>query len=659
MLLRKGAGSKNPFIIVWLLKHFCFCHQIIIREYTMPGSIKWTSLIRKLSPYMIRKGLLYLRHYGPKEFWIRLHERFEPEEIPYGKWYESTRPGSEELEEQRKKKIKNGPLFSLVVPVYHPPAGYLTQMLDSVLAQTYASWELCIANADPSNAQISELLHDYALKDTRIRIKNLSGNGGISHNTNEALGMMHGDWAGFLDHDDLLAPQALYAVAEAISCHPGVKMIYTDEDKVTEDLSEHFQPHFKPQFNLDLLRSNNYICHFLLVHRSILERTGGFRPEFNGAQDYDFVFRCAEEALCMVQAARENRLRFDESVQETIFRVPQILYHWRVHRASTADNPASKMYAFEAGKRAIAEHLSRLGVEGTVNHTSDYGFYRAEYPVAGNPMVSVIIPTKDHAGMLRTCVESLRKMTTWNNYEILIVDHDSCEEETKILLQEYCSQGIRILPYRGEFNFSAINNMASREAAGDFLVFLNNDMEIVTPDWLEQLLGICRRPEVGAAGARLVYPGGTIQHAGIIIGIGGIAGSMFVDMPANRTGYLHKASLLQDLSAVTAACMMVRKDAFFEVGGFTEKLAVAFNDVDLCLKLRRQGYLVVYDPYCQHIHYESRTRGPEDNEKKIRRFQSEIEYMRSHWISILREGDPYYDPNLSLTKWNYSLAAPK
>ena len=607
------------------------------KEKNTAGRIQWGRMRKKLSPYTLQKGFRYLKHYGPKEFWIRLHERFEPEEIPYGPWYEAYVPDEQTLEKQRKQKFSQSPLISIAVPAYKTPGVFLRQMLDSVRTQTYGNWELCIANASPGEEEMGKILREYAKKDPRIRWMDLKENLGISENTNAAFAMAQGEFVGLLDHDDLLAPNALYEVVKAINETKDVDVVYTDEDKVTADLSEHFQPHFKPDFNLDLLRSNNYICHFFVVRRSILAQTGGFRKEFDGAQDHDLIFRCTEQA-------RE------------IAHVPEILYHWRTHRESTADNPASKMYAYDAGKRAIEAHLARMQVQGTVSHTPDYGFFRVKYPVQGSPLVSVIIPNKDETETLRSCIRSLKENTTYKNLEILIIENNSTTKEIFSYYKELSrEENIRIFNWKKEFNYSAINNFGARKARGEYLLFLNNDIQVITPDWMEEMLGVCQREEVGAAGAKLIYPDNTIQHAGCVIGIGGIAGHMFVDMPAERSGYLHKASLLQDMSAVTAACMMIKRSVFQKVKGFTEELAVAFNDVDLCLKVRREGYLIVYDPYARLYHMESKTRGAEDSEAKMRRFQTEIEYMRCHWLDILKKGDPYYNKNLSLTKWNYSL----
>ena len=601
------------------------------------GKIQWTKMFRKLSPYTIRKGFRYMKHYGPKEFWIRLHERFEPEEVPYGPWYRAYIPTEETLETQRKQKFDYSPLISIAVPAYQTPVEFLRQMIESLIVQTYSNWELCIVNASPDNEEMQKVLAEYSAGDSRVRFCNLKENLGIAENTNRAFAMTKGEFVGLLDHDDLLAPNALYEIVKILQDHPQADALYTDEDKVTTELDEHFQPHLKPDFNLDLLRSNNYICHFFVVRKSIVEKAGGFRKEFDGAQDYDFIFRCTENA-------------------GEVLHVSEILYHWRTHKASTADNPASKMYAFEAGKRAIEAHLERTGTKGEVSHTQDLGFYRVKYPVQGKPLVSVIIPNKDEKETLQTCLEMLEKNTGYQNFEIIIVENNSTTDEIFRYYKELSrNRKIHLLRWGKEFNYSAINNFAVAHAKGEYLLFLNNDVKSINPDWLEEMLGVCQRPEVGGVGAKLIYPDNTIQHAGCVIGMGGIAGHMFVDMPADRTGYLHKASLLQDMSAVTAACLLMKKEVFEQAGGFTEELAVAFNDVDLCLKVRKNGYLIVYDPYAKLYHMESKTRGAEDSKEKVRRFQTEIEYMRCHWIDILKNGDPCYNKNLSLTKWNYSL----
>ncbi len=626
----------------------------------MPG--KALNFLKKLNPYNIQKGVRYLRHFGVKEFFVRLSDRLEPEEVPYGPWFEAHRAGGEELARQRACRWKEPVTISIAVPLYHTPEVYLRQMIESVQAQTYPHWELCLANGSPEDKCLAAVLEEYAAQDPRIRVRQLEKNEGIAGNTNAAIAMASGTYIGLLDHDDLLEPDALYEVARVISGQscaanrcvtkaaadrpdadaakktPRPDLIYTDEDKVAEDLSEYFQPNLKPDFNPDLLRSNNYICHFLVLSRALADRVGGFDSRYDGAQDYDFVLRCTEQA-------------------RRICHIPRVLYHWRTHRASTADNPLSKQYAYEAGKRAIEAHLERVGLSGcTVSCKKDFGFYRVQYPIEGEPLVSIIIPNKDERDTLKKCLTSVLEKTTYRNFEIIIVENNSKTQEIFDYYKEIDGRnGVHVVYWDRAFNYSAINNFGARHAKGSYLVCLNNDMEVIDGAWLGELLGHCQRAGTGIVGARLYYPDDTIQHAGIIVGIGGIAGSVFVGMKRSHTGYMHRESLQQDLSAVTAACMMISSEVFREVGGFEEKLAVAFNDVDLCLRVREAGYLVVYDPYAELYHDESKTRGAEDTQEKVRRFQSEIEYMRGRWISILKEGDPYYNRNLSLKKWNYSL----
>ena len=597
--------------------------------------IDWLKIAKRLSPYNIKKGLLYMKHFGPKEFWIRLTERFQADDVDYEEWYKNHKPTMEELQRQRDTEFEYEPLISILVPVYNTPEEFLKQMIQSVRKQTYGKWELCIANANPANETVAEILRISSTKDERIKVKDVPENEGIAQNTNAALAIATGDYIGLLDHDDLLTPDALYEVVKAINENDRPQVLYSDEDKVTMDLSEHFQPHMKPDYNKDLLRSNNYITHFFVADRTLVEEVGGEDGEYNGAQDYDLILKCTERA-------------------KGIAHIPRILYHWRVHKASTADNPASKMYAFDAGKRAIEDHLKRCGEIGEVSHEKDLGFYRVKYQVQGSPLISIIIPNKDQVESLDKCLKSIEK-SSYKNYEIIIVENNSTEDATFAYYKKIESDKIRIVYWSDEFNYSAINNFGVKHARGDYLLLLNNDVEVITTDWLEELTANCQRKDVGIVGTRLYYPDDTIQHAGIVIGIGGVAGALFVGMPRMFTGYLHKAAIQQDLSAVTAACMMVKRSVYEELGGLEEELKVAFNDVDFCLRARDKGYLVVYEPNVELYHFESKSRGTEDSKEKIRRFQNEIEYMRSHWLELLKKGDPMYNPNLTLTKWDYSL----
>ena len=615
------------------------------------------SLLRKLKPYYVRKAVRYLRHYGLKDFLIRVQERLAPEEVPYGPWYEKHKAGPDVLALERAEVLRaygNGakaqeqeectPLFSVVVPAWRTPERYLKELLDCVLGQVFGDLELVVANASPEDAAMGSILEERSSRDSRLRVLNLKENRGIAANTNEALSAARGTFVCFMDHDDLIAPDALYEAWKLIRSQE-VDLIYTDEDKIRDDadgLPEHFQPHLKPQFNLDLLRSNNYICHFLMVRRSLVEETGGLSEAFDGAQDYEFILRLA-----------------DRIPADRIGHIPRVLYHWRTHEMSTADNPDSKRYAYESGKRALEEHLARNGQRGEVSQTKDHGFYRIRYPLARRPKVSIIIPNKESSDMLERCIAAICERTKYPDYEIIVVENNSSSGGILSLYRKLRSRGIRVLRWKsraGEpsFNFSAINNFGARAAKGEYLVFLNNDVE-VGEGWLEELLGVCERPEVGAAGPKLLFPDGRIQSAGIVVGIGQVAGSLFTGMNGAFSGYLHKASLMQDLSAVTAAMMMVRRSVFEKVGGFDEELAVAFNDVDLCLKIREENLLVVYDPFAQAIHYESASRGDEYTKNNAARYRQEAALMLGRWAEYYEKGDPYYNPNFSLARWDYTL----
>ena len=599
--------------------------------------IDWLKIVKRLSPYNIKKGLLYMKHFGPKEFWIRLTERFQADDVDYEEWYKNHKPTMEELQRQREAKFDYEPMISILVPVYNTPEEFLKQMIQSVRKQTYDNWELCIANANPANETVADILRISSTKDERIKVKDVPENEGIAQNTNAVLAIATGDYIGLLDHDDLLTPDALYEVVKMINENDRPQVLYSDEDKITMDLSEHFQPHMKPDYNKDLLRSNNYITHFFVAERMLVEEVGGEDGEYNAAQEYELILNCTERANGIAQ-------------------IPRILYHWRLHKASTADNPASKMYAFDAGKRAIEDHLKRCGEIGKVSHEKDLGFYRVKYQVQGSPLISIIIPNKDQVESLDKCLRSIEK-SSYKNYEIIIVENNSTEDETFAYYKKIESDKIRIVYWSDEFNYSAINNFGVKEAKGDYILLLNNDTKILDKDSLGDMLGYCMRPEVGIVGSKLIYGDGTIQHAGVILGLGGIAGHAFIGLDAKEYGYMSRAYLSCDYTAVTAACLMVPKAVFDEVGGLCEEYAVAFNDVDLCMKVRSKGYLVVYDAFSQWYHYESKSRGYEDTPEKQLRFKGEIETFQSKWQKELDEGDPYYNRNFPMTTEAYVLAS--
>ena len=637
----------------------------------------------KITVSNVKKGMRYLKHYGVKEFFIRLQEKREAESIsiPYEPWYEAHKATPEQLARQRKEsgKWQDAPQISIVVPLYCTKETFLREMIASVQAQSYENWQLCLADASPREGEncpeTGRIVAEYAAQDKRIVYAALAENLGIAENTNAAIALATGDWIAFMDHDDLLAPDALYEAVllmrrgsrrgTTTECagllHPQeqdavYELIYTDEDKVDMEGNVHFQPHLKPDINIDLLRSNNYITHFTMVSRALYSHVGGLRAEFDGAQDYDFILRCVEQA-------------------QAVGHVPRILYHWRSHQESTSSNPFSKQYAVDAGRRAIVEHLKRTGVRGEVTATKDMGFYTVRYETQGEPLVSIIIPNKDEVESLEKCLSSIEK-SSYTNYEVIIAENNSCEKTFSYYKKiapdcvekngTVCYEGrlsggqrLCVAVWKEGFHYSKLNNFGVSFAKGEYLVLMNNDIEMLSGTWMSEMLGTCQRREVGAVGAKLYYPDDTVQHAGIVVGIGGsargIGQNMFAGLKRGRSGYLHKASLAMDYSAVTAACLMTKRSVYEAVGGFADELAVAFNDVDFCLKIRAMGLLVVYQPRVEAYHYESKSRGSEDTPEKVARFQTEIEYMRETWIGILKNGDPYYNPNFSPYASDYAL----
>jgi O-antigen biosynthesis protein len=532
--------------------------------------------------------------------------------------------------------ISYQPLISIITPVFNTNPFMLKKMFESVLAQTYQNWELCIADGCSTNSETIELLKEYEKKDSRIKISYLTANKGIAGNTNESLSLAEGEFAALLDHDDELTPNALMENIILLNAHPLADMIYSDEDKLDEE-GFRCNPHFKPQWSPDLFNSMMFTCHLGVYRKSIIDEIGGFRPEFDGAQDYDMVLRFTEKTT-------------------NIFHIPKILYHWRISAGSTASSLGEKNYAREAQIKAVAEHFKRLNIEASVTAGLADNLVRVKRHLKTSPKVSIIIPTCDKLNLLKTCVESIRNKTGYKNYEILIINNNSREKETfDFFAQIQKETNIEVLDYLHPFNFSAINNFAAKNAKGEILLFLNNDTEVITEEWLESMVEHTVRPEVGAVGARLLFPDNTIQHAGVILGIGGVAGHSHKHFHQNHPGYFSRASAIQNLSAVTAACLMVKKEVFESLDGFDEKnLAIAFNDVDFCLRLRQKGLLIIYTPYAKLYHYESVSRGQEDSPEKVARFNKEIEYMQKTWSNILLT-DPYYNPNLTLKREDFSI----
>ena len=555
----------------------------------------------------------------------------------YGGWIRYNELKDADLKSQMKKSFEISPKISIIVPMYKTKEKFLKELIDCVLNQTYANWELCLADGSPEE---NEAYQKYVQKDERIKYKFLNENLGISGNSNKAIEMATGDYIALLDHDDVLAEYALFEVVKCINKYPEVEFIYSDEDKIDEN-SNRYDAYFKPDFAPDTLRCQNYICHFSIFKKELMEKLKGFKTDYDGAQDYDIFLRMSE----IVEP-------------KNIKHISRILYHWRVHNESTAKlDSNAKNYAFEAGKKAIEDHLKRIGLKGTVSNGCIDGIYRVDYEVEGNPKVSIIIPNKDGKETLEVCINSILEKSTYKNYEIVIVENNSETEEIFKYYEELeQNEKIRVVKYPNKgFNYSAIINCGVKNSEGEFVVQLNNDTEVLTENWLELLIGFAQRKDVGAVGAKLYYPDETIQHAGIIVGIGGIAGNRFKSIPKSGHAYFAKESMIENLSAVTGACLFSRKSIYEEVGFMNEKLAVAFNDVDFCLKIREKGYLIVYNPFVEFTHYESKSRGQEDTPAKIKRFQGEIDTFEKRWQNFLDEGDPYYNINLSLDTEVYHM----
>lgn len=588
-----------------------------------------------------KKSVNYLRIHGVKALTVKAVRKLADvtkRPVEYDKWLPKHLPTAGELERQRKEVFGYQPKISIVVPLYRTKEDFLRQMVDSVKAQTYRNWELCLSDGSGEPSPIRTLLEKYEAEDERIRVVYHEETLRIAENTNEAIRVATGDFIALGDHDDVLTPDALYECVKALNEKPETEVLYSDEDKMSIDGTDFFQPHFKPDFNLDLLHTVNYICHLFVVKRELLDRVGYLRPEFDGAQDYDLILRC-------VEATKE------------IYHIPRILYHWRSHDNSTSENPESKRYAFDAGQRALNAHYERIGVKAEAYPGEYLGLYRTRYFRDHDPLISIIIPNKDHIDDLERCIRSIEEKSAYRNYEYIIVENNSTEEETFAYYQELEQKNPKVhtVYFKGPFNYSEINNFGAEHAKGEYLLLLNNDTEVINEDWLEEMLGYCMRPDVGIVGARLYYEDDTIQHAGVVLGFGGIAGHCFVQKKRGDTGYCHRIICAQNYSAVTAACMMVRKSVFDQVGGLSTDLAVAFNDIDFCLKVRDAGYLVVYNPYAELYHYESKSRGLEDTPEKKERFGREIATLESHWEEIFSKPDPYYNPNLTLKSQDFSL----
>lgn len=542
-------------------------------------------------------------------------------------WIPNNEPNEEELEKQRKTEFKNMPKISIVVPMYNTPEKYFEELLESLKNQTYRNWELCLADGSPEKAEyISKLIEPLGEK---IKYKFLNENKGISGNSNEALKLVTGDYIALLDHDDIIPIFALYEIVKTINENPEVDFLYTDEDKILEEKDKRISPHFKQDFAIDTLRSYNYICHFSIFKKELMDKLKGFNSEFDGSQDYDLILRATENAKCIVH-------------------IPKILYHWRINNNSVASGASAKPYAYVAAKKAILSSIERHDIKGaTVEDSKIIGLYKVNYPVNGEPKISIIIPNNNHKRDLKRCIKSIKK-STYKNYEIIIVENNSTqknifkfykklEKDSKIKI-EICNLE--------SFNYSKLNNFGVNKSAGEYLVFLNNDTKIISKNWLETIISNCQRKEIGAIGAKLIYRNKKIQHAGVVLNLTGTAGHVNWNEKSRKPGYFGRIMIQQNCSSVTGALLGISRKTFEQVKGFDETFPIAYNDVDLCLKILNSGKLITYNPYIEAYHFESKTRGYEDTKEKQERLKKEENKLKSKWPQYFEKTDKYYNPNL-------------
>lgn len=551
-------------------------------------------------------------------------------------------PSAAEREKEETTVFPKDVTFSILVPLYNTPERFLREMIESVTAQTYGKWELCLADgSDDAHDFVGRICQEYRQKDSRIKYQKLAKNEGISGNTNECYKMATGNYIALFDHDDLLHPCVLFAYMQAI-CEKDADYIYCDEATFKGNSINHMITlHFKPDFAPDNLLANNYICHFSVFSRELLESGELFRSQFDGSQDHDMILRLTAKAKHIVH-------------------VPRILYYWRSHKGSVASSIDAKTYAIDAAKGAVADRLTRLGYKNfEIESTRAFAtIFRIKYALTSHPLISIIIPNKDHMEDLSRCVESIINLSTYDNYEIVIVENNSETAEIRTYYEEISRHPrVQVVEYKGDFNYSKINNFGVQYAKGEYLLLLNNDTEVITPDWMEELLMYALRKDVGVVGAKLYYPDKTIQHAGIVIGLGAhrTAGHTHYRIPEANVGYMGRLCYAQDVTAVTGACMMVSKALYEELGGLDESFTVALNDVDFCLRVREKGLLNIFTPFAELYHYESKSRGSDKKDERALRYQQESDRFRVKWADALAKGDPYYNPNFSLDHSDFTV----
>lgn len=601
---------------------------------------KLSKPVRVVVHFVIRTRNAYI-HYGGFKGMYRRWKQKKGEASKRLDFGTKSFPNAEERRREEETVFPREIKISVLVPLYNTPEKFLREMIDSVMTQTYKNWELCLADgSDDKHTDVGRICQEYIEKDSRIKYQKIEKNLGISGNTNVCFSMATGNFIGLFDHDDVMHPSLLFECVKTV-CEKDADYVYTDEATFTSpNLDDLIVLHFKPDYSPDNLRANNYICHFSMFDADLLKKTGLFRPEYDGSQDHDMILRLTEEA-------------------KHVCHIPKILYYWRSHPNSVAADIGAKTYAIDAAKRAVHDHMrDYYGIEVEVESTRAFPtIFQIKYPINGEPLISIVIPNKDHVEDLRRCITSIEKKSTWKNYEIVVVENNSVEQSIRDYYKELESDPkVKIVTYEGGFNYSRINNVGVKETKGEYLLFLNNDTEVISPDWMEQLLMYAQRKDVGAVGAKLYYADNTIQHAGVVIGLGAhrSAGHTHYKMPREHLGYMGRLCYAQDVTAVTGACLMVKKSIYEEVDGLDESFTISLNDVDLCLKIREKGYLNIFTPFAELYHYESKTRGMEEGEK-LRRYERECAHFRDKWKEQLDAGDPYYNPNFSLDYSDFTL----
>ncbi|MDI9320900.1 MAG: glycosyltransferase family 2 protein [Phycisphaerales bacterium] len=624
----KGSGRLKK-----ILRFFIF-------TFSKPG----ITLMRKIAKRAFKK--VYLIAEDRPVRIIYLDEKRQGNHIDtYDDWIKirQNKEAITTLFQKQKQQFKTIPKISIVMPVYNPPLKYLKEAIESVLAQDYQNWELCIADDCSPNEKVQKLLKTYSLKDNRIKVHFRIENGHISASSNSALAMASGDFVLFMDHDDLLSLDCLFEVVKHINQYPEQDIIYSDEDKIAEN-NIHSMPHFKPDWAPHSLLSRNYFGHVVVIRKTILDDIGGFRIGFEGSQDYDLILRATERS-------------------KGIGHIPKVLYHWRIHEMSAAQSEEVKPYAYIAAKKALEEALERRGTPGTISYLSGLRGYRVYYDLQTSAMVSIIIPTKDHVQLLKNTIDSIISLTSYKNYEIIVLNNNSITAEFDELVAQYDHQYpnlFRCIEAKFPFNFSKLMNIGVNASKGEYILLLNNDVEVIQADWLSTMLSYAQLQHTGAVGVKLLYPDDLIQHAGVIVGLGGVAGHVFVNAFKDEPGYFNYIQSVNNFSAVTAACLMVKKSLYQEVQGMNEGLEVEYNDVDFCLRLIEAGYYNVYLPQVELYHYESATRGhPHQSRESWERHLREIDIFKSLWQKYI-DRDPFYNPNLNIGVHDFSLnfAAP-